>query len=359
MTEREPLIDTDVHEAPRSLEEVYEYLPGQWRDVIAHATWSGGTMNVAAHNYLWHVNERGDWEAAGSAGGTDVEAARRILFDQEGVSIAILNGFFHPGSLVGSFEWDAALASAYNDFQADRWLSKDERFCGSVHVVPRDPTGAVREIERMADHPQMVQVFLPLTDEYEYGDPLYRPIFEAASRHQLAVTFHHGAHTRVAGRFPRYLAEWHSLAAPMAGMAQLTSLLANGVIDQFPDLGILILETGVAWLPWLMWRLDENYRSFRWEIPWVTRMPSDQIRAQVRISTQPMADVPAGDLIRLIEMAGIEDVLAFSTDYPHHDGDSASALSRALSPELRRKIWFENALAVLPRVARLLDRVPA
>jgi predicted TIM-barrel fold metal-dependent hydrolase len=360
MSERELLIDADVHEMLADVEEVYPYLPGHWKDVAAQTYWAGQSVfATGAHNYLWHRSERGDWDAKGASGGTDVDATCGILFDHEGVSIAILNGFFHPGALIGSYEFNAALSSAYNDWQADKWLSKDARFRGSVHVVPNDPRGAVREIERMADHPQIVQVFLPLTYHYEYGDPLYRPIFEAAVKHDLAVAFHHGAHTEVGGRYPRYVAEWHVLAAPCVGMMQLASLVFNGVLDQLPDLGIVMLETGAAWLPWFLWRADENYKEFRWEVPWVKRLPSEQIRAQVRVSTQPIGELPIGDFVRLVEMARCEDVFVFATDYPHHDGDSASTLAPALPPDLRRKIWADNALSVMPRLARSLDPVPA
>ena len=59
-----------------------------------------------------------------------------------------------------------------------------KRLRGSIHVAPQDPSSAVREIERLAGHPQLIQVMLPIVDR-AYGDPFYHPIFEAAQRHHL------------------------------------------------------------------------------------------------------------------------------------------------------------------------------
>lgn len=95
--------------------------------------------------------------------------------------------------------------AAYNDYQIEHWLESDARLRGSVHVVGHTPQDAPHDIDRVAEHPQIVQVFLPTVTDREYGDPYYHPIYEAAQRNGLAVTFHHGTHTRAAQfGFPRY-----------------------------------------------------------------------------------------------------------------------------------------------------------
>src|ERR1700749_2882175 len=101
---------------------------------------------------------------------------------------------------------------------------------------------------------------------------------------------HHGAHTQTALGHPRNFAEWDMLAAPQTGASQVLSIVCNGLFDKHPTLKLVLLETGVAWLPWFMWRLDQQFREFRKEIPWVKRLPSEHIRESVRLSTQPMGD---------------------------------------------------------------------
>ena len=68
-------------------------------------------------------------------------------------------------SLPGNFEYATALARAYNEWQITEWLDRDDRLRGSVHVAAQDPRSAADEIDRVAAHPQIVQVFLStLTD---------------------------------------------------------------------------------------------------------------------------------------------------------------------------------------------------
>src|SRR5262249_12245048 len=157
-------------------------------------------------------------------GGRSLESLRSHLLEGEGVSIAILNGpLFHPAAWPSDPEFAAAFASAYNDWQIAEYLEKDDRLRGSVHVGA-DPALAAREVDRAGAHPHMVQVFLPLVAERQWGDPLYRPIFEAAVRNGLVVAFQHGAETRTLFGFPRYYVEWHTLAAPGCVHNQIVSL---------------------------------------------------------------------------------------------------------------------------------------
>ena len=54
-----------------------------------------------------------------------------------------------------------------NDWLLDRWLEPDttNRFRGTIRVNPEDPKGAVAEIERLAAHPKLVQVGVPLQSQ--------------------------------------------------------------------------------------------------------------------------------------------------------------------------------------------------
>ena len=94
-----------------------------------------------------------------------------------------------------------------------------------------------------------------------------------------------------------------------------------------------------------MWRMDQQYREQRSEVPWVKRLPSEHIRSSVRLSTQPMSDVKTKDFVKLIEMTESEDVFLFSSDYPHWNFDNPD---RVLPPStvgkaLREKILSRNA----------------
>jgi predicted TIM-barrel fold metal-dependent hydrolase len=351
------LIDTDVHEVLPAGELLLPYLDAHWREFALEARWNQSSFPTELpYN---HRTARDEWVLSDGRWGTDLDTMRQHLFDGEGVTLAILNGFFHASAVKGSYEFASALASAYNDWQVQNWLDKEPRLRGSVHVVVQDPQVAVREIDRMAEHPSIVQVFLPMVTDREYGDPRYHPIFEAAERNHLAVAMHHGGHTRTVLGYPRYFIEWHTTAAPLAGVNQLVSLIFNGVFDKYPDLHLVLLETGVAWVPWLMWRLDEQYRELRKEVPWVKRLPSAVMRDNVRVATQPMGDVKPDLFARLVEMSESERMFVFATDYPHYDADSADqTLPRSLPAELQERIRWRNAVESYPRLEKL-SAVPA
>lgn len=347
------LIDTDVHEGLRGGQELIRYLPRHWQDYVAEVRWNRpGFANEFPYT---RPGPRMDWVLDDGTAGTNLDKMREHLLDGEGVTTAILNGFFHGSATKGHYEFAAALLTAYNDWQIENWLEPEPRLKGSVHVLAHDPKAAVYEIDRVAEHPSIVQVFLPTVTDREYGDPHYHPIFEAAVRHRLAVTLHHGPETRTVLGYPRYMTDWKTVAAPMAAANQLVSMITNGLFDKYPELKVVFLETGVAWLPWFMWRCDEQYRELRYETPWVKRLPSEHIRDSVRISTQPMADVKLEHFVRLIEMCEGERVFVFSSDYPHLDADSpAKIFTQAMPAELRERIRWRNALEAYPRLEKAL-----
>jgi predicted TIM-barrel fold metal-dependent hydrolase len=283
------------------------------------------------------------------------EAVAQHLFTDEDISVAILNGaLFHPSKMTQSPEFVTAIAGAYNDWEADKWLGADERFRGSIHVIASDPEWSVREIERMAEHPQMVQVFLPTVTDREYGDPALFPIYEAAERHGLTLAMHHGSHSLTLFGYPRYFIEWHLLAAPSAAQHQLASLITNGMFDKFEQLKVVFLECSIAWVPWFMWRLDEQYKELRQEIPWVRKLPSRHIRERVRFSTQPMSDLTADRFLKLIDLVETDEMFMFSTDYPHFDADTwDETFTSTIGEDLLHRVAYKNALATYPRLASL------
>ena len=338
------LIDTDVHEHLRSPSDLFPYLEPHFHRAVLRSTPSSPYSLPAP------AGSRKDWIDEHGQSAADLELLDKHLMQGEGVTTPILAGSVYPSMAQCSFEAAEAVARAYNDWQVDKWLSRDDRLRGSVHVVANDPVVAAREIERMAQHPQVVQVHLPLVADRQYGDPFYRPIYEAAVRHGLPVTLHHGGQTPTLLGFPRYYIEWHTFVAPHAAQNQLASIICNGTFERFPELKIVLLETGVTWLPWFFWRIDQQYRELRSEIPWVKRLPSDWMRENVRLSTQPMGDVTPRRFQQLVELVESDQMFMFSTDYPHYDADSVDRNLPESLGELGERVRWRNAVETYPRL---------
>jgi predicted TIM-barrel fold metal-dependent hydrolase len=336
-----PIIDTDIHETFTSLQDLVPYLQEPWRGLIARKAWVGLPPRIAywaSHG----VNRADSIPDDETPAGSSYELLKEQVLDLYPIRYGILTGQLSPGVMPGQFEFATALASALNDYVAEHWLTRDTRLLTSLHVAPQEPLAAAREIDRLGDHPQVVQVLLPI-GKWAYGDPFYHPIFEAAARHNLIIAMHHQGAVNGAMGQERYYIEWH-VNVPQGAMSLVSSLVFNGVFDKFPTLKFNILESGYTWLPHLMWRMDQNYKSLHLEVPWVKQLPSTYIRERVKFSTQPVEDISVENWLRLIGMLESDRMLVFATDYPHWDFDSPEAsIPRSLPADLRTKIFYENA----------------
>ena len=72
-------------------------------------------------------------------------------------------------------------------------------------------------------------------------------------------------------------------AHPVAIMANLVSMLETGVFERFPDLRVGVMEAGVSWVPFLMYRLDKHFMSLRRQMPHLRELPSAAYAAIVSV----------------------------------------------------------------------------
>ncbi len=287
----------------------------------------------------------------GGVPGSDYELMCEQLLDRHDMEYAILNGgdILTVGTLPDT-GLASALARAYNRWLVDVWLASDTRFRGSLVVAPQDPHAAADEIRARGDTPGVVQVLLPLASETGYGQSRYLPIFEAAVELGLPVALHPAGGglgvnpPPTSAGHPSYYIELHSLFCEQA-MAQLVSLICHGLFERFPTLRLVMVETGVLWVPGIVWRLDANWRALRSEVPWMTRLPSETVRSQVWFTTQPLEEPPTVDQLRdgLALVDGADERLLFATDYPHWNADEPDVILERLPPAWRANVMSENA----------------
>ena len=340
---RDRFIDCDVHQHLPSLSVLATYLPREWRRYVTDVGYSGPFLFPYAPMSVAGVAMAEAQLPDGAPAGSSYSVLCEQLLDKYDVELAILTNNFDPASMRVQPELQAALAAAHNDWTMDAWLGRDSRLRGTI-CIPPEPDAAVREIERVARCPQMVQVLLPVVP-WEWGDPMYHALFEVAERHGLVVAFHVTPEARTAVGLPRYYVSWHS-SYPQNYMSQLVGLVFNGVFAKCPGTRVVFLEGGWTWLPHLTWRMDRDWRSLRVEVPWVTRRPSDYVHEHVWFGTQPL-DEPddSNHLVDVMTMSRLEERLVFATDYPHWDFDEPGrVLPRAISAEVRHAIFRQNAL---------------
>ena len=142
--------------------------------------------------------------------------------------------------------------------------------------------------------------------------------------------------------WPSFFAEEH-VAAAQSAQAQVMSLVVEGVLPNNPGLRIVIVECGFAWLPSMIWRLDKNWKGLRQEVPWVTRLPSEYVREQVRLTTHPLETTDPADLAETIRLIG-EECLLWGSGYPRFDApDPRAAFPAGLDDGLVERLLGGNA----------------
>jgi len=343
------VIDSDVHNEVPNAQALFPYLADYWIEHITNTLFKGPTDTYYPPKSPVAARPGSRAEDGTPAGSSLAQLQEHVLAAAGGeVDYAVLNCLYAIDSLHNP-DAAVALASAVNDWQIAEWFDKEPRLRGSIVVPSQIPALAAREIDRVASHPGFVQVLLPVRAQHPYGNRLFHPLWEAITRHDLVAGIHFGG----APGNPPTPSGWPSFFfEEYVGMAQvfatqLTSMVSEGVFDQFPTLRVSLLEAGFTWLPAHMWRFDKEWRNLRRLVPWVKRPPSEYIREHVRLTVQPL-DAPADSkgLLQVVNQLGSEEMLLYASDYPHqHAGDAESVLLRHLAPGLAQKIRSDNARA--------------
>jgi predicted TIM-barrel fold metal-dependent hydrolase len=343
-------IDCDVHPAVPSLKALLPYFDDYWRNSIGERGIPGFEPNTYPPRAP--LSARPDWRGNNGSAATEVGQLTSQVLDRLGAGSAILNCLYGV-ELPFSEDMGRGVARAVNDFIAREWLDRDPRLRASIRVPTQNVEYAVDEIERCAKDKRFVQIQVAALQETPLGRRHWWPLFEAAVRHDLPVAIHPGSAYRQSMTslgWPTYYIEDYTAYA-QAFQSQLGSLICEGTFAKFPKLKIVLLESGVTWLPGFLWRLSKFWRGVRSEVPWVDRAPKEIVRDQVRLTVQPF-DAPADpDIVkRMIDHLDCDDILLYASDFPHWQFDGEDALPPGLPESLRRKILVDNPRATYARL---------
>ena len=337
------LIDCDVHQYWNSPQDIIKYLPKAFHERGINLPNDLGLINP--HGVL----RRDAVPASGGLPGSCPLTMREQLLDAYAVDYAILLGGNILSVCVSPDTYYAtSLASAYNDWLVEEWLPEDPRFLGAIAIAPQDAQSAANEIRRLGSNQRLVQVLMASATPTPLGRPQYWPIYEAACELDLPVAIHPGAEGKgiansYSAGYPSTYFEWHT-GIPQNFMGQVTSLICEGVFEQFPTLRFVCVEGGLSWVPHLMWRLDKNWKSLRLQTPWLKKRPSEYIVECMRFTTQPIDEPDNPDhLLQIFEMMQAEKTVIFSSDYPHWDFDSPTKAFPPLPEKLAKRIFYQNA----------------
>ncbi|WP_164867712.1 amidohydrolase family protein [Rhodovarius crocodyli] len=347
---REPIIDADVHPwVNGDIAGLKNYLSRSWwehfdgRHVLPNQ-WLRPPLARASSNRIDAM------PPSGGEPGSDALFMKEEHLDKHNIAHAVLSSI-QAGKLAAlpNAGEALALARAFNEFFYSEFLGVDPRYKLAMVVAAHDPAASAAEIRDFGRKPGVVAVFMPLLN-IMMGNRHYYPIFQAAEEMGLPMLIHPtgtegGFPTSVhfAGGTPSTYIERHT-AFPQIGISAINSLIFEGVFLRFPKLKLLAAEFGFSWLPHFLWRMDQNWHQFRKEVPWVKNLPSETVLQHVRFTSQPIEEPEKPEyLMQILDMIHAEQTLLFSTDYPHWDNDFPQHTLTRLSPEMRRRIFHDNA----------------
>ncbi len=345
------IIDCDVHHAMRSPKDLNPYLSQRWRDHLATYGSRRPVPFVSASPYFKSapaLSRKDTWPPNGGPPGSDLSFLQEQLLDRYGIEYAMLHLLSPSAMDQRNQEFGAALCRAINQWQQAEWTRKDKRVKAAIVVPGEDAAAAVAEIEHWAGNRDFVQVSLVTHTIEPLGRRRYWPIYEAAAAHNLPVGLHtsgNNGHAVTPTGWSSYYAEEHHEVA-ISQQALVTSLVCEGVLARLPSLRVVIVESGLAWVAPLCWRLDQHWKRMRDEVPHLSEPPSHYIKRQMWFTTQPMDEPERPEhLYRTLDWIGWDRIL-FATDYPHWDfDDPETAVKVKLTEAQRQMVFRDNARA--------------
>ncbi len=349
-------IDCDVHPTVPGMAALLPYLEPHWRETVLEREIQ--SLDSQSYPPSAPISARPDWRGKDGRAATGVEQLTAQVLDRWGASHAILNCIYGV-QLVLNEDMAVAFTRALNTWVAKEWLDRDPRLRASIVLPLQNVERAVDEIEHWAGDQRFVQVLVLAMGEIPLGKRQLWPIYAAAERHKLPIGIHAGS----AYRHPVTTLGWPSTyiedysAQSLGFQSQVGSLITEGVFQKFPGLKVVLIESGVTWLPAFLWRLSKFWRGVRAEVPWLDRPPPDIVRDHFRLTAQPL-DGPedAAAVERVLAHLHSDDLLLYASDFPHWQFDGDAVMPPGIPPRLHQKLMIDNPLATYPRLAASLAR---
>ena len=290
--------------------------------------------------------------AADRVGSADLSAPEARLRDLDAIRIDVQMLF--PSSLYACMGADpffeAAMFRAYNRYTGRQCKAAPKRLKWSGLLPLRDTHESIAAIEEMQELGATAAVVFGTAGDRLLSHKSFTPIWDEFARTGLPLCVHMGRSYPPFDQLVETRLEAHVIAMGIPAQLAFVALVAQGMLDRYPNLKVAFLEFGADWLFYVVGRLGHYLPSYR-EDPTVRemgRLPQDGIEAYLksgRVFVSPEAQDPM--LLQEIMLVGERQIL-FSSDFPHGEGRDNAAkelLARAdLTEVQKRQILYGNAV---------------
>jgi predicted TIM-barrel fold metal-dependent hydrolase len=282
-----------------------------------------------------------------------------VLLPTPSMSVTLVDGL-DPGHAM-------AMTRVYNDWAAEFCAANPERLKFWAWLPRHDAELAAEESRRCMEGIGAVGVAFSThtVDDHLLSDPFYDPLWEELNRLAAPIGMHvtssaerDNIRTRYQGH-ERTEVLMRGIAGVYYAMSSVGELILGGVLERYPRMQPVVMETSAGWAPWLVWRMDEMWETFGPDSGYeLEQKPSEYFRRQCFI----VADSDDGLVKHAVE-SGLGDNILFSGDYPHPDSPYPHAVDnflniQGLSDEARRKALWDNGARLFGIEARAGDLVP-
>jgi len=234
----------------------------------------------------------------------------------------MLNIGLHPQK-----EMENDLCWAYNRWLTERVLPESGgRMYSALSLPFSDPAECLRQVETFGDRKGVSGFMVTTVRTLPVYDNAYMKVYRAMEERGLSLSFHSGPNWQepVFRSCNRFISV-HALGFSFYNILHCTNWVINGMGERFRKLPVIWIEAGLAWIPFLMQRLDNEYMMRPSEAPLLKKKPSEYMR-DMYYSSQPIEIQDRGALECTFRMMDAENRLLYASDYPHWDFDLPSTI---------------------------------
>jgi predicted TIM-barrel fold metal-dependent hydrolase len=275
----------------------------------------------------------------------DLTLVRRAM-DSMGINMQIV--FPQPMLEMGLHpEGDIATAMmfAYNRWFTETILPREKRVKTLLSLPFHDPDACMKMISEFGETPGVVGFMIASQRHEGVHKNAYMRVYRELEARGLPLAFHAGPSwgDTMTSTMNRFLSA-HAMSFVTCNMTHMTNWVINGLPERFPKLKLIWIESGLAWVPFMMQRLDHEYLMRQSDAPLLKRLPSEYI-AEMYFTSQPLEVTIPHMLEATFKAVHAETQLMYSSDWPHWDFDVPAQIAGLpfLSEQAKRNILGETA----------------
>ena len=254
------------------------------------------------------------------------------------------------------------LGKAYNRWMTETILPQQSRMKMLVYLPFCDPDACIEAIETFGDKPGVLGFCITATRYKPVHHNSYMKLYAAIEETGKPLAFHAGYYWGDPSmmQINRFIG-MHAISFVHFSILHVTNWVLNGLPERFPKLKLLWIESGLAWVPFIMQRLDFEFLMRSSEAPLLKRRPSEYIR-EMFFSSQPLETSNMALTEAHFDAVNAETQLLYSSDWPHWDFNPPNSITNLpfLSKAQKRNILGLNAARFfnLPVPKKKLAEIP-